>query len=265
MNKYIADYIKENNYNKILTINEEKELFINYRENNDLQARDKLIFHNIQLVNKYVKTKSKFLITLTEEELEQQAVLVTIKAIDKFDLNKNVKFSTYLYKALQTGLDRYILNTDRLVRLPAHRHSLFTKIMKVIIEISNDIGNKTVTYEMIKERMNLSKKDYISYVRDFKPIYSLDKEIIEDNIKNPKIYMDLLKAPDDIENELMRKELIVKINDAVKNLDYDERSLLDKYYFKNKTFNQLSDEKNVKRSILVNSKNAALRKIRASI
>ena len=265
MNKYVADYIKENNYNRILTSEEERELFINYRENNDLEARDKLIFHHIQLVNKYINFKRQFLMTITEEELEQQAVLIAMKAIDTFDLNKNVKFSTYLYIALQTSLDRYILNNDRTVRIPAHRHSLFTKIMKVVIEISTEIGNKPVTYEMIKERMDLSRKDYISYIRDFKPIYSLDREIIEDNPKESKKYVDLLESPDNIEDELLRKELIAEINNATKNLDDYEKTLLDKYYFCNKTFNQISNEEKVKRSALINIKNAALKKIRASI
>ncbi len=250
MNKYVADYIKDNNYNRILTSEEERKLFINYRENNDLEARDKLIFHHIQLVNKYINFKRQFLMTITEEELEQQAVLIAMKAIDTFDLNKNVKFSTYLYIALQTSLDRYILNNDRTVRIPAHRHSLFTKIMKVVIEIST---------------MDLSRKDYISYIMDFKPIYSLDREIIEDNPKESKKYVDLLESPDNIENELLRKELIAEINNATKNLDDYEKTLLDKYYFCNKTFNQISNEEKVKRSALINIKNAALKKIRASI
>lgn len=266
LNKYIEEYIKDNNYDYYLDIEEEKELFKRYRVENNIEARDKLFFHNIRLVNKYIQTKKNYLITLTEEEIYQQAAVVTLKSIDKFDYTKDLKFTSYLYKAFQNNIDRYIMMVDRIVRIPIEKLILFSKIMYIVARMSEELGSSSyVTYEMIKEHINISKKDYLSYITAFKPIYSLNKELGECNDKESTTLLNVLSSNINIEEDYQREILLDKIYSILDKLDNNEKLVIEKYILDNKTYIEIEKETGIAKDILIRYKKSAIKSIRKAL
>jgi RNA polymerase primary sigma factor len=97
---------------KPLESDEEKALLREYRENNDLAARQKLITSNLRyafsLVNKY-KNRGVPLADLLEE-----ANIGLIESIDRFDIERDVKVITYARWNMEYKIREAIKEYDRL-------------------------------------------------------------------------------------------------------------------------------------------------------
>ena len=77
---------------KVLTNKEMQELF-RKAKNNDIKARDELIKGNLKLVLSILKKFNQ--VKENKDDLFQIGCIGLIKAIDNFDSNFGVKFSTY--------------------------------------------------------------------------------------------------------------------------------------------------------------------------
>lgn len=93
MAKHKVDIVGVNTSSiKVLTNDEMKELFKRLR-NNDDKAREKLINGNLKLVLSILKKFKE--VKENKDDLFQIGCIGLIKAIDNFDLDYGVKFSTY--------------------------------------------------------------------------------------------------------------------------------------------------------------------------
>ena len=89
----------------VLTLDEQLELFNKY-QSGDLKAKDDLIQGNLKLVLSVLKSFSGRVDNL--DDLFQVGVVGLIKAIDNFDLNHEVRFSTYAVPMILGEIKRYL-------------------------------------------------------------------------------------------------------------------------------------------------------------
>ena len=75
-----------------------KEYLIKYK-NGDLAAKDRIIKHNLIFV-KYVVNKRFSNTNYDIDDLRSIGIVGLIKAIDTFDVNKNIKFTSYASKCI---------------------------------------------------------------------------------------------------------------------------------------------------------------------
>ena len=92
-------YAKEISKIKLLS-NDETTQLINAMKTGDMVARKKLIHHNMKMVL-YIAYKYQPIINLPIDELISIGAVGLIKAIDNFDIEKNIKLSTYAYKCIK--------------------------------------------------------------------------------------------------------------------------------------------------------------------
>lgn len=85
---------------KPLTPEEEKALFQKMKKG-DLNAREKLISHNLRLVAHIVK---RYTNSLEADDLLSVGTIGLVKAIDSFDYNKNVQLSTYAARCINNEI-----------------------------------------------------------------------------------------------------------------------------------------------------------------
>ena len=89
----LSNYFNDLKKYKPLKKEEERKLLVDFKEKNDLVARQKLITHNLRyacsLVNKYKD------MGVPISDLIEEANCGLIESIDKFDLSKDVKVITY--------------------------------------------------------------------------------------------------------------------------------------------------------------------------
>ncbi len=118
-NDFIKLYFNEISKIPLLTADEEKELAyaIRYGENDD-RARKKLISSNLRLV---ISIAKKFLWSrLSFLDLIQEGNTWLIKAIEKFDPDKDFKFSTYATWWIKQSITKSIADMTKNVRIPVH-------------------------------------------------------------------------------------------------------------------------------------------------
>lgn len=96
----------EKNKIDVLTEKEFRNLFLQYK-NGDLQAKEEIIIHNINLVQ-HVINKKIDISSNDKDDLFQTGIIGLIKAIDHFDMTKEIQFSTYATKCILNEILMYL-------------------------------------------------------------------------------------------------------------------------------------------------------------
>jgi RNA polymerase sigma-B factor len=85
-----------------------------------------------------------------KEDLEQVAVIALIKAIDRFDLSREVKFSTYATATIVGELKRHFRDKGWALRVPRRLQETGLKVSKSISELSQELGRSPTVREIAK-------------------------------------------------------------------------------------------------------------------
>lgn len=96
---------------KSLTKEQTKEYFKKYR-NGDLNAREILITHNIRLVIYKVRTQFGTC-PYDKEELVAVGIMGLIKAIDSFDIDRNIELTTYAVRCIENEIKMFMRKNNK--------------------------------------------------------------------------------------------------------------------------------------------------------
>ena len=112
----MGQFLREAARFPLLTGREEIELAKRI-ERGDLAAKDKLISHNLRLVVSIAK-RYQVSSDLTLLDLVQEGTLGLIRAAEKFDWRKGLRFSTYATLWIRQAIQNGLSNRARIIRLP---------------------------------------------------------------------------------------------------------------------------------------------------
>lgn len=118
----------------ILTKETEIELFKRIK-NGEIQARDEAIQKNLRLVISIAKKRLNRGLDLTD--LIQYGNIGLIKAIEKFDLKKECRFSTYATCWIRQAIDRALYYETRTIRIPNYMCAHIDKLKQYLYYNSN--------------------------------------------------------------------------------------------------------------------------------
>ncbi|MGH8906879.1 MAG: RNA polymerase sigma factor SigF [Egibacteraceae bacterium] len=125
-----------------------RELFAMLRESGDPAYREALARLHLPLVDylaKRFKDRGEPL-----EDLTQVGSLGLLKAIDRFDLDRGVEFSTYATPTIVGELKRYFRDKGWAVRVPRRLQELSLRLNKVVAQLTQDLGRAPTVEEMAK-------------------------------------------------------------------------------------------------------------------
>lgn len=204
-------YLNEIGNYKVLTKEEEIQLFKEYKENGSKKARQKLINSNLKLsvfnAKKYVnRTKSMSFLDLI---MEGNAGL--IKAIDKFDYTKNYKLSTYATYWIRQAIGRSIYEKDREVRIPVYMEEQLIKIKKVKESYETRYGREPKISE-ISDILNIDEEkinSLLNYASQHE-YFNLNQNIgdKEDTEASELIPDSNISVEDEVEKKLLKEDII---------------------------------------------------------
>jgi RNA polymerase primary sigma factor len=133
----IKIYLREIQKTKLLTADEEKELAGRVAEG-EKAARDKMIESNLRLVVKiakrYINRGLPFL------DLIEEGNIGLIKAVERFKLSKECRFSTYATWWIRQAIERALVNQSRTIRLPVHVSDDINKMLRVTRELVHKLN-----------------------------------------------------------------------------------------------------------------------------
>ena len=142
----VKQYLKEIGKYPLLTVKQEQELAKKSKEN-DKYAAKKLAEHNLRLVvsiaKKYVDRGLNFL------DLIQEGNLGLLKAVERFDVDKGYRFSTYATWWIRQAITRGISDSSRTIRLPVHISEKVNKYKKFVRAYEDNYEHKPSDEEIM--------------------------------------------------------------------------------------------------------------------
>ena len=147
----IKIYLRDIQRTPLLTADAEKELARKI-ETGDKAARNKMIESNLRLVVKiakrYINRGLPFL------DLIEEGNLGLIKAVERFSLTKECRFSTYATWWIRQAIDRALVNQSRTIRLPVHVSDDINRMFRVTRGLSQTMQREPSAQE-IADAMNV--------------------------------------------------------------------------------------------------------------
>ena len=116
-------------------------------------AMNKLVTHNLGLVNKIVSNFPMRGGACSFDDLFQEGVAGLIHGIRKFDSTKGYRLSTYVYTWITAYVRRYYQNHGRTIRVPVHMADKSFQLKKQIDDLTTKLG-RTPTIQEIREVNN---------------------------------------------------------------------------------------------------------------
>ena len=113
------------------------------------RSLDKIVTHNLGLVNKIVNKFPLKNATCTFDDLFQEGVAGLIHGVRKFDPSRGYRLSTYVYNWISVYVRRYYQNHGRTVRVPIHMADKQYKLNRQIEDLTCELG-RSPTAEEIK-------------------------------------------------------------------------------------------------------------------
>ena len=239
----------------LLTAKENEELMRRLKEG-DAAAREKFIVGNMRLVLSLVKRF--WAKNANADDVFQAGCIGLLKAIDNFDVNVGVRFSTYAVPMILGEIKRFLRDGNSLRVSRSIRDTAYN-VLKTRERLEAE--DKEATIEKIAEAMKVREREVV-YALDaisdpvslFEPVYNKSG--------------DTLMLMDQIYDEKNNDEVWTEhaaLSDAMERLGERERKILFLRYFEGKTQTEISDEVGISQAQVSRLEKNAINTIRSNI
>ena len=209
----LENYLRNIKRYKVLNRDEERNLITKAKQGDDL-AKDQIICCNIRLVASIVLKHYRYR-EIPELDLIQEGTFGLMKALEKYDLNTNYKFSTYAYPWIKQFIDRFLLTKGRNIYIPIKMQQKIKEYRKKELEFENKYKRKP-TCEEISNITGYDQSTIQLIEANLSDSISYDAQITTDEDNSfSDLIPDKNKTPDEIYLEKSQKQILFKaINEA---------------------------------------------------
>lgn len=169
------------------------------------------------------------------EDLYQIGAIGLIRAIDKFDFNYEVKFSTYAVPLISGEIKRF-LRDDGMIKVSRTLKENQWKIKKAI-EIFNHEKGREPTVEELSKELLLEPEEIMLSMEAVVEVESMDQSLYSQDGKEISL-KDRVASEKNEQEELMDRLFLQQL---MENLDKRERMLIELRYYENKTQTQIAE------------------------
>ncbi|MCL6588853.1 MAG: SigB/SigF/SigG family RNA polymerase sigma factor [Firmicutes bacterium] len=161
--------------NVLLSDQEFRELIVRYRHG-DLEAKNEIIHHNLRLV---MSIAQRFASRGELDDLFQIGCMGLIKAIEKFNPDFEVKFSTYAVPVIIGEIKQY-LRDDGPIKISRSIKEIALKIDQTRIRLGSVLG-KEPTLSELEQATGLSREEIAGALEATRPLNSLQEIVHEED------------------------------------------------------------------------------------
>ncbi len=144
----LTKYFKELKF-KLLTIEEEVELFARYRNHKDLSARDKILKSNLRFVISCAKNFQNNSSNLSLEDLIGYGNIGLCNAVEKYEATKGFKFITYAVWHIRQQIILALQKHQNILKVPAYHADILQKINKEFDKFNNQNQREPNIIELV--------------------------------------------------------------------------------------------------------------------
>src|SRR6266853_792878 len=141
-------YLREIGQTPLLTPREEIELARRIKKG-DRRAREQMIKANLRLVVKIARDYEGYGLPLLD--LINEGNIGLMKGVERFDPKKGAKLSTYAAWWIKQSIKRALANQSKTIRLPVHVVDKLSKMRRVSLQMSEELGREPTDEELAAE------------------------------------------------------------------------------------------------------------------
>lgn len=220
----------------------------------DVGAREELINGNLRLVLSIIQRFSGR--GENADDLFQVGCVGLIKAVDNFNLELEVKFSTYAVPMIIGEIRRYLRDNNS-IRISRSLRDLAYHALSVREELTRDNENEPTAVQ-IAEKMGESKEAVAYAMEAIVAPISLYEPVYTDNGDSIYVIDQLSDASSGDERWLES----IALREAMRVLDARERRIIDMRFFDNRTQVEVAQEIGISQAQVSRLEKAALEKMR---
>jgi RNA polymerase sporulation-specific sigma factor len=204
-----------------------------YQESKDEKIKERLVYDNIKLVlsltQKYHHRSDNL------EDLFQVGIIGLIKAIHNFNVDLDVRFSTYAVPLIEGEIKRY-LRENNCLRVPRSLKDVSYKVLKESEKYINTF-HKEASIDELSKRLNIDSSIVLEAMKSNYSVASLSQVVqtgdndieLQDKIENKK-------------DDFRSLQLHLDLTEAMKHLDEKESQIIHQRYYEGQTQSEIANE-----------------------
>lgn len=241
---------------KVLKSEETQALLVRVKEG-DMQAREELIAGNLRLVLSVIQRFSNR--GENADDLFQVGCIGLIKAIDNFDINLQVKFSTYGVPMIVGEIRRYLrdnsaMRVSRAMRDTAYRVLQVKEAFMAEHQREPSVEEIAKLLELKREDVVFALEAIVDPVSLYEPVYSDSGDTV--------CVMDQVRDSRNTDESWLEH---IALKEAIARLSEREQHILDLRFFQGKTQMEVSNEIGISQAQVSRLEKNALKQIKREL
>ncbi len=234
--------------------NKQKEELLKKIKEGDIEAREEFINGNLRLVLSVIQRFQNR--GENADDLFQIGCVGLIKALDNFDLNQNVQFSTYAVPMIIGEIRRYLRDNNP-IRVSRSIRDLAYKALQVKENLTKETG-KEPTVEQIAKTLGIEKEEIAFSLDAIQDPISLQEPIYKDGSENLYV-MDQVRDNKNIDEKWAENLTIAQ---ALKKLNQREKDIIARRFFDGRTQMEVAEEIGISQAQVSRLEKDAINRIR---
>jgi len=237
---------------------DEKELFASYRNSRSINIRN-------AIVNKYLYLAEiisrKFINRGIEyEDIYQVASIALIKAVERFNPDKGVKFVSFATPTIIGEIKRYFRDKGSVIRIPRRIYEVYQKVNYAKEHLAQQL-QRSPRVDEIAEYLNISEETVLEIIESWNAynLQSFDQNVHSDD--DTELY-ETIGEDDSAFEKIENKDFLEK---SLKRFNDTEKEFIKLRYFNNKTQKQIADRLGVSQMYVSRLERKVLEKFRTII
>ncbi len=241
---------------KVLNDEQKRDLLLKCKQG-DMQARQELIYGNLRLVLSIIQRFSNRKENM--DDLFQVGCIGLIKAIDNFNTELDVKFSTYAVPMIIGEIRRY-LRDNNAIRISRSVRDLAYRSLQMREQIIRDKQREPSVDEIAKQ-LGESRDAVMKAMEAIIEPISLYEPVFSEN--GDSIYVIDQVSDTNSGDECWLENIALR--DAMSHLSEREQSIINMRFFKNKTQMEIAEEIGISQAQVSRLEKGAIEKMRSQI
>ena len=237
--------------------NEEMTELLRRTKEGDMEAREKLIAGNLRLVLSVIQRFDRR--GENVDDLFQVGCIGLIKAIDNFNIDLDVKFSTYGVPMIMGEIRRYLRDNSSM-RISRSMRDTAYKVLQAKEKFMSE-HQREPTLEEIAQLLDARREDVVFALEAITDPVSLYEPVYSDS-GDAVCVMDQVKDSKNTDDSWLER---IALKDAVDKLPEREKRILALRFFQGKTQMEVSAEVGISQAQVSRLEKSALEQIRKSL
>lgn len=238
-----------------------EELLQLYKETGSLEIKQEIVMRYIYLVKSIALQMRDIYLSFSQvDDIISEGVIAIMSAIDKFDVEKNVKFETFISKRIKGMIIDLARKQDW---VPRSTRKNTRDIEDAVTTLYNKLGYYPSIQE-VTEYLNITPEKYQDTMRKASlfNILSLDMVLAEAQGNEISMKLPQVETNEQPENQFLKKEITEVLAEGIKKLKENEQLVISLYYIDDLNMRQIADVLQVSEPRVSQIHSNAIKKLR---